>query len=204
MQVILLERIGRLGQMGDVVRVKDGYARNYLLPQGKALRATKENMTEFEKRRIQLEARNLELKGEAEAVAAKLGGQKFVAIRTAGDTGQLYGSVSTRDMAELIIAAGFNIDRKQIVLDRPIKSLGLHVIRVVLHPEVEVKVAINIARSEDEADRQARGEDVTVVKAEEIKLETFDPDAVFEEGAGPREESEAAPPEQAEKAEKAD
>jgi large subunit ribosomal protein L9 len=200
MQVILLERIGRLGQMGDVVRVKDGYARNFLLPQGKALRATKENMTEFEKRRIQLEARNLELKGEAEAVAAKLDGRRFVAIRTAGDTGQLYGSVTTRDLADLVTASGFNIDRKQIVLDRPIKSLGLHEIRVALHPEVQVKVSINVARSDDEAERQARGEDVTVVKEEKIEIETFDPDSVFEEGARPPEESEveAAPAEKAE------
>jgi large subunit ribosomal protein L9 len=184
MQVILLERIGRLGQMGDVVRVKDGYARNFLLPQGKALRATEDNMAEFEKKRIQLEARNLELKGEAEAIAAKLDGQRFVAIRTAGDTGQLYGSVTTRDLAVLVTAAGFNIDRKQIVLDRPIKSLGLHEIRIALHPEVQVKVAINVARSDDEAERQARGEDVTVVKEEKLELETFNPE-MFEEGAAP-------------------
>jgi large subunit ribosomal protein L9 len=193
MQVILLERIGRLGQMGDVVRVKDGYARNFLLPQGKALRATEENIAEFEKKRVQLEARNLELKGEAEAVAAKLNGQRFIAIRTAGDTGQLYGSVATRDLAELITSGGFNIDRKQIVLDRPIKSLGLHDITVALHPEVLVKVSINVARSQDEAERQARGEDVTVVKEEKLELETFDPDAVFEEGAGPRQEAEQGP-----------
>ncbi|HXF54938.1 MAG TPA: 50S ribosomal protein L9 [Hyphomicrobiaceae bacterium] len=186
MQVILLERIGRLGQMGDVVRVKDGYARNYLLPQGKALRATKENLAEFEKRRVQLEARNLELKGEAEAVAARLDGQTFVAIRTAGDTGQLYGSVSSRDLATLISAAGFNVDRRQIVLDRPIKTLGLHKIGVSLHPEVTVKVTINVARSEDEAERQARGEDVTVVREERPELETFSPESVFEEGAAPR------------------
>jgi large subunit ribosomal protein L9 len=200
MKVILLERIGRLGQMGDVVRVKDGYARNFLLPQGKALRATEDNMAEFEKKRIQLEARNLELKGEAEAIAAKLDGQRFVAIRTAGDTGQLYGSVTTRDLAVLVTAAGFNIDRKQIVLDRPIKSLGLHEIRIALHPEVQVKVAINVARSDDEAERQARGEDVTVVKEEQIELETFDPNAVFEEGAGPREEAaeDVAPAEKSE------
>ena len=199
MQVILLERIGRLGQMGDVVRVKDGYARNYLLPHGKALRATEDNIAEFEKRRVTLEARNLELKSEAEAVAGKLNGQRFVAIRTAGDTGQLYGSVATRDLAALITAGGFNVDRRQIVLDRPIKNLGLHAVKVALHPEVEVKVTINIARSEDEAERQARGEDVTVVKEEQIEIETFDPESVFEEGAAPREKEEQEAP--AEKAE---
>jgi large subunit ribosomal protein L9 len=190
MQVILLERIGRLGQMGDVVRVKDGYARNFLLPHGKALRATEDNIAEFEKRRVTLEARNLELKSEAEAVAAKLNGQRFVAIRTAGDTGQLYGSVATRDLAALITAGGFNVDRKQVVLERPIKTLGLHEIKVALHPEVEVKVTINVARTEDEAERQARGEDVAVVKDEKIELETFDPESVFEEGAAPREKEE--------------
>jgi large subunit ribosomal protein L9 len=185
MQVILLERIGRLGQMGDVVKVKDGYARNFLLPQGKALRATKENMADFETRRVQLEARNLELKGEAEKVAARLGGQSFVAIRSAGDTGQLYGSVSPRDMADVISEAGFSIDRRQVVLDKPIKTLGLHEVRVVLHPEVQVKVSMNVARSQDEAERQAKGEDVTVVKDEAPQLETFNPDAMFEEGAAP-------------------
>src|SRR5919109_2530578 len=121
MQVILLERIGRLGQMGDIVTVKDGYARNFLLPQGKALRATKENMDEFEKKRVQLEARNLELKKDAEAVAAKLDGQRFITIRQAGDTGQLYGSVSTRDIADVVKAGGVTIDRRQVVLDKPIK-----------------------------------------------------------------------------------
>jgi len=186
MQVILLERIGRLGQMGDVVKVKDGYARNFLLPQKKALRATAENQTEFEKRRVQLEARNLELKSEAEQVAGKLGGKSFVAIRTAGDTGQLYGSVSTRDIAEAISTDGFSIDRRQVVLDKPIKTLGLHEVKVQLHPEVQVKVTLNVARSQDEADRQSRGEDVTVIKDEAIELETYDPDAVFEEGAVPQ------------------
>ena len=183
MQVILLERIGRLGQMGDVVKVKDGYARNFLLPQGKALRATKENQAEFDKRRVQLEARNLELKGEAEKVAGTLEGKTFVAIRQAGDTGQLYGSVSSRDMAEVIIAGGFNVDKRQVILDKPIKTLGLHQVRVQLHPEVQVKVTMNVARSEDEADRQARGEDVTVVRDEAPQLETFNADAMFEDGA---------------------
>lgn len=183
MQVILLERIGRLGQMGDVITVKDGYARNFLLPQKKALRATKENLARFESNRGQLEARNLELKKEAEAVAAKLDGQSFVAIRQAGDTGQLYGSVTTRDLVEIVTAGGFSIDRRQVVLDRPIKTLGIHATRIALHPEVIVGVTLNVARTEDEAERQARGEDVTVVKEEGVQLETFNPDQVFEEEA---------------------
>ena len=193
MEVILIERVSKLGQMGEVVRVKDGYARNYLLPKGKALRATADNKKRFESMKTQLEARNLELKKDAEAVATKLNGQRFVAIRQAGDTGQLYGSVTTRDMAEVIAAAGFSIDRRQVVLDRPIKTLGLHQIRIALHPEVEVKVTINIARSQDEAERQARGEDVTVVKEEAPELETFTPEAVFEEGVAPETPGEVQP-----------
>jgi len=184
MEVILLQRIGRLGQMGDVVNVKDGYARNFLLPQKKALRATAENRKHFETERAQLEANNLELKKEAEAVAEKLDGKVFVAIRSAGDTGQLYGSVSTRDIAEVVTAGGFTIERRQVILDRPIKTLGLHETSVALHPEVVVKVALNVARSEDEAERQSRGEDVTVVKEEKLELETFNPE-MFEEGAAP-------------------
>ena len=192
MQVILLQRIGRLGQMGDVVNVKDGYARNFLLPQNKALRATKDNLAHFETQRAQLEATNLEQKAEAEAVATKLGGKVFTAIRSAGDTGQLYGSVSTRDIADAITAGGFTIDRRQGVLDRPIKTLGLHEISAQLHPEVVVKVTLNVARSEEEAEKQARGEDVTVIKDEAIELETFDPDAVFEEGVAPAAEGDEA------------
>jgi large subunit ribosomal protein L9 len=188
MEVILLERIGRLGQMGDIVNVRDGYARNYLLPQKKALRATDANRTHFESQRAQLEANNLELKKEAEAVAEKLNGQIFVAIRSAGDTGQLYGSVSTRDISDVVTAGGFTIDRSQVIMERPIKTLGLHDTSVALHPEVTVKVVLNVARSEDEAERQSRGEDVTVVKDEQIELETFNPDEVFEEGATPGEE----------------
>ena len=194
MQVILLERIGRLGQMGDVVKVKDGYARNFLLPQGKALRATDENKGRFDKDRAQLEARNLELKKEAEAVAAKLAGQEFATIRQAGDTGQLYGSVSTRDIAEVVTEGGFSVDRRQILLDRPIKSLGLHPVQVALHPEVVVKVQVNVARSESEAERQSRGEDVTMVREEALQIETFDPDEVFE-GAAPGEGEDQAAPE---------
>ena len=192
MEVILLQRIGRLGQMGDVVHVKDGYARNFLLPQRKALRATPENRAHFETQRAQLEANNLELKKEAEAVAEKLNGKIFVAIRSAGDTGQLYGSVSTRDIAEVVTAGGFTIERRQVVLDRPIKTLGLHETRVALHPEVVVKVTLNVARSDDEAERQSRGEDVTVVKEEKLELETFNPDEVFEEGAAPAAATEEA------------
>ncbi len=190
MQIILLERIGRLGQMGDVVNVKDGYARNYLLPQKKALRATEENLARFEKERTQLEARDLELKKEAEAVAAKLAGKSFLAIRQAGDTGQLYGSVTTRDLADVVTAGGFSIDRRQIVLDRPIKTLGLHPTRVALHPEVIVQITLNVARSEDEAERQARGEDVTVIKDEGVQIETFNPEALFEEEALTRQRGE--------------
>lgn len=191
MQVILLERIGRLGQMGDVVNVKDGYARNFLLPQKKALRASDENLAKFEKNRSQLEARNLELKKEAEAVAAKLSGQSFVVIRQAGDTGQLYGSATPRDIADIVTAGGFTVDRRQIVLDRPIKTLGVHPIRIALHPEVIVQVSLNVARTPDEAERQARGEDVTVVREEAPELETFNPDAVFEDEALSRQREEA-------------
>jgi large subunit ribosomal protein L9 len=184
MEVILLQRIGRLGQMGDIVNVKDGYARNFLLPQKKALRATAENRARFESQRSQLEANNLELKKEAEAVSEKLNGKVFIAIRSAGDTGQLYGSVSTRDIAEVVTTGGFTIDRRQVILDRPIKTLGLHETRVALHPEVVVKITLNVARSVDEAERQSRGEDVTVVKEEKLDLETFNPE-MFEEGAAP-------------------
>ncbi len=183
MQVILLQRIGRLGQMGDIVNVKDGYARNFLLPQKKALRATDDNKKVFESKRAQLEATNLEQKKEAEAVSAKLDKKSFVVIRSAGDTGQLYGSVSTRDIADAITAGGFTVDRNQVILDKPIKNLGVHECRVQLHPEVVCGVSLNIARSQDEADKQARGEDVTMVKEEKLELETFNPDGVFEGGA---------------------
>jgi len=184
MQVILLERIASLGQMGDVVTVKNGYARNFLLPQGKALRATSENQVNFEQRRVQLEARNLEQKTEAAAVGDKLDGTTFIIIRQAGDTGQLYGSVSSRDIAELIVEGGYSINRRQVVLSQPIKALGLHAISVSLHPELEVAVSVNVARSEDEAQRQARGEDVTMIHDEELDIETYDPDA-DDEGSTP-------------------
>ncbi|MEL6292093.1 MAG: 50S ribosomal protein L9 [Pseudomonadota bacterium] len=187
MDVILLERIAKLGQMGDVVKVKDGYARNCLLPQQKALRATDDNRKEFEARRSTLEARNLELKSEAEQVAEKLGGQTFVAIRQAGDTGQLYGSVNVRDISELAVEAGFQIERRQVELEGPIKALGLHPVKVQLHPEVTTDVTVNVARSEEEAERQARGEDVTVIRDEGLELETFDPDAMDEDDDDRRE-----------------
>ncbi|MEQ1650065.1 MAG: 50S ribosomal protein L9 [Hyphomicrobiaceae bacterium] len=176
MQVILLERIHRLGQMGDVVTVKDGFARNFLLPQKKALRATDDNRKQFEVQRVQLEARNLELKKEAEAVLAKLDGKQFTAIRTAGDTGQLYGSVSSRDVADLVTGGGFTINRNMVVLTAPVKTLGIHNATVQLHPEVTAKVSINVARSQEEAEKQARGENVAVVKVEAMELETFNPE----------------------------
>jgi large subunit ribosomal protein L9 len=191
MQVILLERIGRLGQMGDVVTVKDGFARNFLLPQGKALRATKTNRERFEERRAQLEARNLELKSEAHGVSTKLDGKSFVVIRQAGDSGQLYGSVATRDIAAVVTEGGFSIERRQVLLDKPIKMLGLHEVRISLHAEVEPRITINVARSPDEASRQARGEKVTgkaMDEAEEAALNArLAAEQVFEEGAEARE-----------------
>ena len=185
MEVILLERIGRLGQMGDVVTVKDGFARNYLLPQGKALRATEANRKRFERERAQLEARDLELKSEAQAVAVKLDGQSFIVIRQAGDTGQLYGSVSTRDIADAVTEGGFTVERRQVLLDRPIKTIGLHAIRLQLHAEVEPHITVNVARSPDEAARQARGEDVSraATEAEEdAEAARRAAAALFEEG----------------------
>jgi large subunit ribosomal protein L9 len=187
MQIILLERIGRLGQMGDVVTVKDGFARNFLLPQGKALRATEANRKRFERDRAQLEARDLELKSEAQAVQGKLGGKSFIVIRQAGDTGQLYGSVSTRDIAAAVTEGGFSIERRQVMLDRPIKTLGLHEVRVQLHAEVEPRITVNVARSADEAARQARGEDVSSKAMSEAEEEAeaakVAAAALFEEGA---------------------
>ncbi|MEO8667891.1 MAG: 50S ribosomal protein L9 [Bauldia sp.] len=163
MEIILLERVAKLGQMGEVVRVRDGYARNFLLKQGKALRATESNRKQFETQRVHLEARNLERKQEAEGVAAKLNGQSFTVIRQAGETGQLYGSVSTRDLADAMEAGGFGVGRGQVVLNQPIKKIGLHTVAVAVHPEVEASITVNVARSEDEAKRQAKGEDLTVV-----------------------------------------
>jgi large subunit ribosomal protein L9 len=161
MQVVLLERVEKLGQMGDVVKVKDGFARNFLLPRKKAMRATKENITRFEGQRAQLEARNLELKKEAEQVLTKVDGQSFIVLRQAGETGILYGSVSTRDISDAMTNGGFTTARNQVVLNKPIKNIGLHDVRVILHPEVSAKIIVNIARTEEEAKRQAAGEDLT-------------------------------------------
>ena len=184
MQVILLERVEKLGQIGDVVKVKDGFARNYLLPKKKALRATKQNRDYFETQRVQLEARNLERKTEAQAVAGKLEGKSFVLLRQAGDRGQLYGSVSPRDIADIVSAGGFSISRTQVPLDKAIKTIGLFPVSVVLHPEVRVHVTINVARTEDEAERQARGEDVLAERAPEEEAAEAAAE-MFEEGAGP-------------------
>jgi large subunit ribosomal protein L9 len=161
MEVILLQRVAKLGQMGEVVRVKDGFARNFLLPQGKALRATKDNRSKFEGMKAQLEASNLEQKKDADLVAGKLNGKSFIVVRQASDVGQLFGSVSARDIAALATEGGFTVDRNQIQLQLPIKTIGLHTVPVALHPEVEVTITINVARNAEEAERQARGENVT-------------------------------------------
>jgi large subunit ribosomal protein L9 len=196
MDVILLERIGKLGQMGDVVRVKDGFARNFLLPNGKALRATKDNKTRFESMRGELETKNLALKGDANTVAAKLEGKVIVALRQASETGQLFGSVSPRDIAAMIEADGVAVTRSQVVLNAPIKSIGQYKVPIALHPEVEVTVTVNVARSADEAERLARGEDITVRReqgedeaaAEEAKKTA---EAMFEAEADAGAETEA-------------
>ena len=162
MDIVLLERVEKLGQMGDIVTVKNGYARNFLLPQGKALRATKANMELFESRRAELEARNLERRQEAQSVAEKMEGTAIVLVRQAGETGQLYGSVNARDVVSGLDEAGYKVERRQVVLDRPIKTLGIHELRVSLHPEVSIMVSVNVARSEAEAELQARGEPIGV------------------------------------------
>jgi large subunit ribosomal protein L9 len=167
MEVILLERIGKLGQMGDVVRVKDGFARNFLLPKGKALRATKENRSRFETMKAELEARNLENRGEAQKIADKLNGQTFTVLRQAAEGGQLYGSVSPRDIAALVTEKGFVIERNQVTLNTPIKTIGMHKVPIALHPEVEITVNIGVARNGDEAARLERGEDITLARTEE-------------------------------------
>jgi large subunit ribosomal protein L9 len=165
--VILLERVEKLGQMGQVVKVKPGFARNYLLPQKKAMRATKDNLAYFETQRAQLEANNLKRKGEAQEIGAKLEGLTVVVIRQAGESGQLYGSVSARDIAEAVTQAGFTIEKRQVVLDRPIKNLGLHPVKVVLHPEVSVTVTANVAQSAEGAEMQAKGIDPLRLRDEE-------------------------------------
>src|ERR1700748_1496603 len=188
MQVILLERVEKLGQMGDEVRVKDGFARNFLLPKKKALRATKANREYFQTQKAQLEARNLERKKEADAIAKKLDGKSFTLIRQAGDRGQLYGSVSPRDVADAMEKAGFKVDRHQINISVAIKSIGLFTLPVVLHPEVKVNIAVNVARSEDEAARQARGADV-VAERSDAEDAVVAAEELFEEGAAPAAET---------------
>ena len=194
MDVILLERVAKLGQMGDVVSVKDGYARNYLLPQRKAMRANDNNLKAFEAQKAQLEARNIETKNEAEDLAARLGGQQFVVIRSAADSGALYGSVTTRDAADAATDAGFSIDRKQVALTAPIKELGLHVVSVVLHPEVVVTITLNVARSTEEADLQASGKSIQELAAEEEAAAEFEIAELFDDiGAAQMDDDEDAP-----------
>ncbi len=181
MQVILLERVAKLGQMGDVVDVKSGFARNYLLPQGKALSASERNIAQFETQKAQLEARNLETKKEAEDLAERLNGQQFVVIRSASDSGSLYGSVSPRDAAELATDGGFSVDRKQVVLIAPIKELGLHLVSVVLHPEVSAEIELNVARSVEEAELQASGKSIQDLAAEEEAAAEFEIAELFDD-----------------------
>ncbi|MFY0621349.1 MAG: 50S ribosomal protein L9 [Pelagimonas sp.] len=181
MQVILLERVAKLGQMGDVVDVKAGYARNYLLLQGKALTASKENLAQFDAQKAQLEARNLETKTEAEDLGARLDGQQFVVIRQASDGGNLYGSVTTRDAADVAAEGGFSIDRKQVVIRDPIKVLGLHTVDVVLHPEVIVSIKLNVARSAEEAELQATGKSIQELAAEEEAQAEFEVSQLFDD-----------------------
>ena len=181
MQVILLERITKLGQMGDVVDVKPGYARNFLLPQGKALSASDANIASFEARKAQLETRNLETKREAEALSEKLGGQQFIVIRSASEAGALYGSVTPRDVADAATEAGFTVDRKQISLVAPIKELGLHTVAVRLHPEVEVEIKMNVARSEEEAQLQATGKSIQELAAAEEAAAEFELAELFDD-----------------------
>ncbi|HTK35779.1 MAG TPA: 50S ribosomal protein L9 [Caulobacteraceae bacterium] len=188
MKVILLERVEKLGAIGDVVSVKDGFARNFLLPRSKALRANALNLKVFEGQRAQIEARNAEARAQAEKAGEKLDGTSYVLIRQAGDSGQLYGSVSGRDISDAVEAEGKKVDRSQVVLDRPIKTLGVHEVKVRLHPEVTVTVKINIARSADEAERQARGENVIASHFEEERQAAVDQAAdMLEGGAGSHE-----------------
>ena len=184
MQVILLERVAKLGQMGDVVDVKPGFARNYLLRQKKALTASKENIAAFEEQKAQLEARNLETRKEAEAMAGRLDGQQFVVIRQASDGGNLYGSVTPRDAADAATDAGYSVDRKQVVIARPIKELGLHEVHVTLHPEVEVTITLNVARSPEEAELQASGKTIQELAAEEEAAAEYEIAELFDDIGG--------------------
>ena len=181
MQVILLERVAKLGQMGEVVNVKEGFARNFLLPQGKALRASDANIKAFESRKVQLEAQNAESKAEAQKIAEKLDGQTFVVIRSASDAGALYGSVTTRDAAEAATEAGFTLDRKQVVLNHPIKELGMHNVSVVLHPEVDATIVLNVARSPEEAELQAQGKSIQDLAAEADAAAEFEIAELFDD-----------------------
>ena len=181
MDIILLERVAKLGQMGEVVSVKEGFARNYLLPQGKALRVNKANLARFEAEKAQMEARNLETKSEAEALAAKLDGQQFVVIRSASDAGSLYGSVTPRDIAEAATAEGFTVDKRQVVLIAPVKELGLHDATVELHPEVAATVTMNVARSVEEAELQAAGKSIQELAAEEEAAAEFEISELFDD-----------------------
>ena len=181
MDVILLERVAKLGQMGEVVSVKQGYARNYLLPQGKALRVNAANMARFEAEKAQLEARNLETKKEAQSLADKLDGESFVVIRSASDAGSLYGSVTPRDIAEAADAAGFTVDKRQVVLAAGIKDLGLHTATVNLHPEVAAEITLNVARSAEEAELQAAGKSIQELAAEEEAAAEFEINELFDD-----------------------
>lgn len=194
MDIILLERVAKLGQMGDVVSVKEGYARNFLIPTGKALRANEANKARFEAEKAQLEARNLETKNEAESLAAKLDGQQFVVIRSASDSGSLYGSVTPRDAAQSATEAGFTIDKKQIVLTAPIKELGLHNLLVSLHPEVDATITLNVARSEEEAELKASGKSIQELAAEEEAAAEFEIAELFDDiGSAAADDEDLAP-----------
>ncbi len=188
MQVILLERVAKLGQMGEVVSVKPGYARNFLLPQGKALTASEANVAAFEGRKSQLQADNLETKAEADRMADRLGGQRFVVIRQASDAGALYGSVTTRDAAEAATAEGFKLARGQVALQQPIKYLGLHKVSVILHPEVELEIELNVARSPEEAELQAAGKSIQELAAEEEAAAEFEISELFDDIGGAADE----------------
>jgi large subunit ribosomal protein L9 len=194
MEVILLERVGKLGQMGDIVRVKDGFARNFLLPRGKALRASADNKSRFEGMKADLEKRNLESKGEAGKLATKIDGKSYVVLRQASESGQLFGSVTTRDIARLLNDDGAEIARAQVAINAPIKTIGQYKVPLALHPEIEVGVTVIVARSADEAERIGRGEDVTVRRTddeEEAAAARANAEAVFDE-AEDEEEAEAA------------
>jgi large subunit ribosomal protein L9 len=193
MQVILLERVAKLGQMGDVVDVRPGFARNFLFPQGKALSASERNIADFETRKAQLEAQNLETRKEAQALADKLDGQRFIVIRQASDGGNLYGSVSTRDVADVATAEGFTIDRKQAIIRQPIKTLGLHEVEVHLHPEVMATVTLNVARSPEEAELQASGRTIQDAAAEEEAAADFEIAELFDDLGGAASDDDDAP-----------